>query len=179
MSDDIPQQAINIDVNGTIELSPLEKERLTTLLQHCVTPAAITIDALMICQRERGWISDETLAAIAKFIGISISDLDSVATFYNLIFRQQVARIVLHPCNGMACQLLGSDKIEEKISQYLGICAGETDNDKQFTLVPLPCLGACDKAPIMIADRKLFQLMEIDKIPQILQQLISGVTTDG
>jgi len=163
--------ALTIAVNQPSALSALEQQRLNALLQHCVQPAAISIDALMTVQQTRGWISDQTLAAIALFIGVSEADLDSVATFYNLIFRLPVAKIVLHPCNGMACQLLGSDEVEAQISHCLDISPGQSDRDNNFTLVPLPCLGACDKAPVMIADKTLFELINIEQVPQILAAL--------
>ena len=178
-NNDTGQNRLTITVNQPSELTPLEQQRLTALLLHCVSPAAIAIDALVVVQRDRGWISDQTLQSIATFIGISTADLDSVATFYNLTFRQPVANVVLHPCNGMACQLMGSDEIEQQISHCLNIRAGETDNDNQFTLIPLPCLGACDKAPVMIADKQLFQLMKIDQVATILQQLSGGVADHG
>ena len=167
----VKELALAINVNQPSELSVCEQQRLTMLLDHCVKPAAITIDALMTIQQSRGWISDHTLDAIANFIGVSSADLDSVATFYNLTFRLPVAKVVLHPCNGMACQLMGSHAIERKISQCLNIEPGQTDNDNQVTLIPLPCLGACDKAPVMIADKTLFELMSVNQVSNILTQL--------
>jgi NADH-quinone oxidoreductase subunit E len=163
-----------IAVNQAIELSDAERHRLSLLLAHCVMPAAIAIDALLTIQRTRGWISDHTLVAIADFIGISTADLDSVATFYNLIFRLPVAKIVLHPCNGMSCQLMGSAAIEAQISQNLRIEPGESDGDNMFTLIPLPCLGACDKAPVMIANQELFERLTPDSIGRVLAQLSRG-----
>lgn len=165
------ESTLTIEVNQSCQLSRQEQQRLTELLEHCVKPAAIAIDALVTIQQSRGWISDQTLSAIGSFIGVSTAELDSVATFYNLIFRQPVATTVLHPCNGMACKLMGSDIIERKISSCLGISAGQTDSENRFTMIPLPCLGACDKAPVMIADKTLFELITADKVSDILAQL--------
>lgn len=175
MSDNKDQEKnLTIAVNQAIELSDAERNRLSLLLARCVTPGAIAIDALLTIQRTRGWISDHTLAAIADFIGISTADLDSVATFYNLIFRLPVAKIALHPCNGMSCQLMGSAAIEAQISKNLAINPGESDSDNMFTLIPLPCLGACDKAPVMIANQQLFELLTPASISHVLTQLSSG-----
>lgn len=172
-TDDAPV-GLTIAVNQPSELTTLEQEHLTVLLQHCVEPIAISIDALMCIQKSRGWISDQTLAAIANFIGVSEADLDSVATFYNLIFRLPVAKVVLHPCNGMACRLMGGERVEQEIANCLGVTPGQTDSENNFTLVPLPCLGACDKAPVMIADKVLFEQMQVDQVPKILAKLIAG-----
>lgn len=172
-NNNVSAPALAIRLNEPIELSLAEQQRLTLLLAHCVKPGAITIDALLTIQQSRGWISDQTLQAIASFIGVSTADLDSVATFYNLIFRQPIANVVLHPCNGMACQLMGSETIEHEISRCLGIKPGQSDSDNQFTLIPLPCLGACDKAPVMIAAQTLFERLTTDGIGAILTQLIN------
>jgi len=168
---------LTIVVNQPSPLTALEQQRLTVLLNHCVKPSAITIDALMSVQQTRGWISDQTLQAIAEFIGVSEADLDSVATFYNLIFRLPVAKVVLHPCNGMACHLMAGEDIEHQISQCLGIQPGQSDEN--FTLVPLPCLGACDKAPVMIADKILFERITIAQVSNILAQLTARQANDA
>jgi len=175
---DHPPTDLTIAVNRPGELTALEQERLTVLLAHCVEPSGVSIDALMCVQQSRGWISDQTLAAIAQFIGVSEAALDSVATFYNLIFRQPVAKVVLHPCNGMSCHLMAGEQVEKAISQCLGIELGQSCRDNQFTLIPLPCLGACDKAPVMIADKILFELIKVEQVPQILNQLITRQAND-
>ncbi|NRA52600.1 MAG: NADH-quinone oxidoreductase subunit NuoE [Gammaproteobacteria bacterium] len=172
--------ALTITVSQTATLTREEQCDLTALLDHCVQPQAIAIDALMVIQRYRGWISDQTLTAIAQFITVSTAELDSIATFYNLIFRLPVAKIVLHPCNGMVCQLMGSAAVTAKISQCLGINPGQSDKDNLFTLIPLPCLGACDKAPVMIAAQQLFELIRPERVSTILIQLSddTNINTD-
>jgi len=163
--------ALTITVSQSATLTHEEQRDLTALLAHCVQPQAIVIDALLVIQRYRGWISDQTLIAIAQFIAVTSAELDSVATFYNLIFRLPVAKIVLHPCNGMVCQLMGGVAVTDKISQCLGINPGQSDKDNLFTLIPLPCLGACDKAPVMIAAKQLFELIRPEHISAILIEL--------
>jgi len=174
LDNDSDEPTLTITVNQTTTLTCDEQRDLTALLKHCVQPQAITIDALMTVQRYRGWISDQTLTAIAQFLGISTAELDSVATFYNLIFRLPVAKIVLHPCNGMVCQLMGSAAVEAQLSQCLAILPGQSDSDNQFTLIPLPCLGACDKAPVMIAAQQLFEFITPENVSNILVNLSSA-----
>ncbi|TRY13630.1 NADH-quinone oxidoreductase subunit NuoE [Shewanella hanedai] len=168
-----PQQAIPIalvetDASG---LSEKEQHGIDALISHSPQLAGITIDALKLIQAERGWISDASLNALSIYTNIPVADLDSVATFYNLIFRQPVGTIVLHPCDGISCDLMGAEHIRQCLSHHLNINAGETTADNHFTLIPLPCLGACDKAPVMIANKQLFENMTETEIPELIRAL--------
>jgi NADH-quinone oxidoreductase subunit E len=108
------------------------------------------IDAMLIVQRHRGWVSDESIRAIAALLEMSAEELDGIATFYNLIFRQPVGEKVILLCDSVSCWLRGCDGVKAAISDRLGVDYGETTADGRFTLLPVPCLGACDRAPVMM-----------------------------
>lgn len=108
------------------------------------------IDAMLIVQRHRGWVSDESIRAIANLLEMSAEELDGIATFYNLIFRQPVGEKVILLCDSVSCWLRGCDGVKAAISDTLGVDYGETTADGRFTLLPVPCLGACDRAPVMM-----------------------------
>ncbi|QFU23311.1 NADH-quinone oxidoreductase subunit NuoE [Shewanella eurypsychrophilus] len=156
------------------QLSQCEKAQLDKLLKLAPCPAGVSIDALKVIQEARGWVSDTSLSLLSSYLNVSISDLDSVATFYNLIFRRPVGDIVLHPCNGISCDLMGGAEIRNTISQQLNIKPGETTADNQFTLIPLPCLGACDKAPVMIASKRLYENLDSTQTLGLIDALIKG-----
>ena len=145
------QQQIQTDKQQLQQLlSVAEKSEIDQLLAHYPQPGGACIDALAIVQKYRGWVSDQAIASLADHMGISLSELESVATFYNLIFRLPVGRVLLHPCNGISCQLLGYKEIQQQLQAALQIKEGETCANGQITLISLPCLGACDKAPVML-----------------------------
>ncbi len=160
-----------IATNEVIELSDAEKKAIDNHLKETPFASGASIDALKTIQDHRGWVSDASLHALADYMSIPVTDLDSVATFYNLIFRKPVGKVVLHPCDGISCDLMGGKKIRQCLSQQLNINNGETSQDNQFTLIPLPCLGACDKAPVMIADKNLYQDLRPETVPDILKEL--------
>lgn len=168
-----PGQHPVIPTNETVELSESEIKQIDDALHHVPFPSGASIDALKIIQQHRGWVSDACLKALSKHMKVSTADLDGVATFYNLIFRQPVGKVVLHPCDGISCDLMGGKKVRKCLSKKLGIGDGQTTKDNHFTLIPLPCLGACDKAPVMIASEKLFELMDEQSVPDILEELSS------
>jgi NADH-quinone oxidoreductase subunit E len=137
------------------ELKEIEHE-----LSHYERSSAATIEALKIVQKHRGWVSDEAVKAIAEKLGTSAADVDSVATFYNLIFRKPVGRHVIFTCDSISCHIMGADGLRKKLEDTLGIKYGQTTPDNRFTLLPIVCLGTCDRAPAMLVDQDLHRDLE-------------------
>src|SRR5262249_45729325 len=107
---------------------------------------------MRIVQKHRGWISDEALRDISELLGISTTEIDGVASSYNLLFRQPVGRHVIYLCDSVSCWIMGYTRIEEHLSKKLSIQLGGTTPDDRFTFLPIVCLGACDHAPVMMID---------------------------
>jgi NADH-quinone oxidoreductase subunit E len=149
----------------TEEISEIEGEAA-----HYPKREAVSIDALKIVQRHRGWVSDESLRDIAAHLGMSPTDLDSVATFYNLIFRRPVGRHVIMVCDSVSCWIMGHDRIRQHLSERLGIEFGQTTPDNRFTLLPIVCLGCCDHAPAMMVDADLHSDLDPQKIDAQLEE---------
>ena len=145
-------------------LSPEETAEIAAEIAHVPEPASAMIEALRIVQRHRGWVSDQSVVAIARMLGTSTAEVDSVATFYNLIFRQPVGRHVVMYCDSVSCYVMGCDQLRVALQEKLGIEPGETTSDGRFTLLPIVCLGACDHAPAMMIDEDLI----LDAAPQKL-----------
>lgn len=131
---------------------------------------AALIEALKIVQKHRGWISNESVEAIAAHLDISPAEVDSVATFYNLIFRKPVGRHVILICDSISCYVMDYNKIYKAISEKLGIKFGETTSDKRFTILPNACLGCCDRAPALMVDEDLYRDVTIDQLDQIFEK---------
>jgi NADH-quinone oxidoreductase subunit E len=131
---------------------------------------AVSIDALKIVQRHRGWVSDESLGDLAGYLRISRAELDSIATFYNLIFRKPVGRHIVMICDSVSCWIMGSDRMREHLHERLGIGMGETTPDNRFTLLPIVCLGCCDRAPAMMVDGDLCTDLSPQKIDTELEK---------
>ena len=130
---------------------------------------AACIEALKVVQQHRGWISDESLKDTATMLGMSPDELDSVATFYNLIFRRPVGRHVILLCDSISCWVMGYESLREYLMQILEIKYGETTPDNRFTLLPNVCLGTCDHAPALMIDGDLYQ----DVMPGDLDEILS------
>jgi NADH-quinone oxidoreductase subunit E len=138
--------------------------------EHYPTREAVCIDALKIVQRHRGWVPDESVRDIAEHLGMSATDVDSVATFYNLIFRKPVGRHVVMVCDSVSCWIMGHDRMKKHLSERLGIEYGQTTSDDRFTLLPIVCLGCCDHAPAMMVDSDLQSDLNPEKIDSALEK---------
>jgi NADH-quinone oxidoreductase subunit E len=141
------------------EISDIENE-----ISHLPNRASAAIDALKIVQSYRGWISDESLNAIAELLDMSAGELDGIATFYNLIYRQPVGEKVILYCDSVSCWLMDGDVVCEKIKQKLGVDYGGTTADNKYTLLPVTCLGDCDHAPAMMVGEELHHDLTTDNI---------------
>jgi len=136
--------------------------------RHYEEKRAACIEALKIVQRHRGWVSDESLADLAAFLQMTADELDGVATFYSLIFRKPVGRHVIQVCSSVSCWVMGYDEALRHLRERLGIELGETTADGRFTLLPNVCLGACDRAPVMMIGEELYGELDAKKIDEIL-----------
>ncbi len=151
-------------------LTAEEKHEIEAEFAHYPYKQAVALEALKIVQVRRGWISDESLRDVAEFLGMSPEDLDGVATFYNLIYRRPVGRHVIKICDSVSCWIMGYESLREHLVRKLGIRMGETTSDGRLTLLPIVCLGACDRAPAMMVDDELHVNLESAKIDAILEK---------
>ena len=150
-------------------LTAEEKKEIEAEFPRYEQKRAVSVEALKIVQRHRGWVSDDAIKDIAEFLEMSPDELDGVATFYNLIFRKPVGRHVILVCNSVTCWIMGYEGLLEHLKRRLGIDLGETTADGLFTLLPIVCLGACDQAPAMMIDDELYGNLDPAKIDEILQ----------
>src|SRR5574337_469811 len=110
--------------------------------------------ALYIAQREYGWLPDEAIKEVADLLGLTVTEVGSVASFYTMYFREKVGKHVVSFCNDLPCALAGADKMLEHIEKKLGCKAGQTTADGMITLREAECLGGCNHAPVMLIDGK-------------------------
>ena len=149
-------------------LSHEERQEIEAELAHYPYKRAACIEALKILQRHRRWISDESLRDLAPLLEMSVHELDNVATFYNLIFRQPVGEHVILLCDSVSCWIMGYERIQQRLRDELGIEMGQTTADGRFTLLPMVCLGDCDHAPALMVDEDLHHDLDAEKVSQVL-----------
>jgi NADH-quinone oxidoreductase subunit E len=151
-------------------LSNEEVLEINAELAHAVTKASASVDALNIVQRHRGWVSDEAVKDVAAMLDMTTNELDAVATFYSFIFRRPVGRHVILICDSISCWVMGYNPLLDLLKTQLGITFGGTTEDKRFTLLPISCLGACDRAPAMMVDEDLYGPVTPEMMEEILRK---------
>jgi len=151
-------------------LTDKEIQEITDELAHCATKASASVEALNIVQHHRGWVSDEAVKDIAATLEMTAGELDAVATFYSFIFRRPVGRHVILVCDSISCWVMGYNPLLDVLKTNLGISFGETTTDKRFTLLPISCLGACDRAPAMMVDDDLYGPVTPETMNEILKK---------
>ena len=162
------QQVIASSAMHPLKLSAEEIAEIEHEMTLYPDKRAVGLEALKIVQKYQGWVSDESLLGISKYLDIPAADLEGVATFFNLVYRQNVGKNVILFCDSVSCWIMGCDGLKQHIKQQLAIDYGETSADGQFTLIPVPCLGDCDKAPVMMVGPDLHRNLTPDKIDTII-----------
>lgn len=147
-----------------------EKTEIEKAIELVPYRKAACVEALKVVQEHRRWISDESLKDVAHFMDMSPAELDSVATFYNLIFRKEVGKHVILVCDSISCWVMGYENLRDELFNRLGVKFGETTADGQFTVLPNCCLGTCDCAPALMIDNDLYRNVTIEQLEQILKK---------
>ena len=130
------------------------------------------IYALFLVQQQQGYVSGQSMAFVAQQIGCTAADVEDVVSYYTMFYTKPVGRIVINVCRTLSCALLGAERVTAEISATLGIAPGETTADGMFTLMEVECLGACDRAPVvMINDDQWHERLQASEVGRFLEDL--------
>jgi NADH-quinone oxidoreductase E subunit len=110
--------------------------------------------ALYLVQEQQGHLTANAMRHVAGILDMTPAEVDDVATYYVMFFRERVGTYVLQVCRTLSCALNGAERVTEALSEKLGIKVGQTDASGMFTLLEFECLGACDRAPIVMVNNE-------------------------
>lgn len=128
------------------------------------------IPALLAAQKEISYLPKEIQKEIAILFNLDATEVHSVVTFYDMFHENPVGKHLIHLCKNASCMLRGSDAIMEGFCKHLKIQPHETTEDGEFTLIPSECLGACDKAPMILMDEDVVGPLNVDEIEPLLDK---------
>jgi NADH-quinone oxidoreductase E subunit len=112
------------------------------------------LGALYLVQDQEGYLTASGMRHVAGILEMTAAEVEDVATYYVMFFRERVGKYVLQVCRTLSCALNGAERVTEALSEKLGIKVGETDSSGMFTLLEFECLGACDRAPIVMVNNE-------------------------
>jgi NADH-quinone oxidoreductase subunit E len=110
------------------------------------------LPALYLAQYQQGYITANAIRHVAELLGITRADVEDVVSFYTMFYTKPVGRFVLQVCRTLSCAVNGAERVTEELSAKLGIKPGQTDPGGTFTLLEVECLGACDRAPVVMVN---------------------------
>ena len=120
-------------------------------------------------QAKSGYISEDAIGNIAESLGLTVSDVYGVTTFYSFLSTKPLGRHVIRICKSVPCCLKDAEMMIDWIGEELGIAPGETTPDGRFTFELTNCIGACDQAPAMLINDELYGQLTREKISEILK----------
>jgi len=128
------------------------------------------LELLKEAQKVAGYLSGESLVNVAQSLGLPVSEVYGVASFYSFLTTKPQGRNIIRVCKSVPCFLQNSDTIIDSIRRELGINSGETTPDGRFSFELTNCIGACDKAPAMMINHDVYNDLTPEKISQILKK---------
>jgi NADH-quinone oxidoreductase E subunit len=136
--------------------TPENRERLERIAAHYPPEhrRSAVIPALYIVQEQIGYVSAPAIRHVAEVIGITPAEVDDVVTYYAMFFREPVGKYVVQVCRTLSCALRGAERVTQEMARTLGVKPGETDPTGTFTLMEMECLGACDRAPVVMVNNE-------------------------
>jgi NADH-quinone oxidoreductase subunit E len=145
------------------------EEKLETLLSESQDGQRNLIALLQKVQGELGYVPEEAIHAISDRTGVPVSEVFGVLTFYAQFRLEPQGRNLIRVCLGTACHVLGSAKILESLERHLGVQAGGTTSDVEFTLDEVRCLGSCSLAPVMMVNQDTYGRLTPDRALKIVE----------
>ena len=151
---------------------PLElKEELKTQIASAEHARELAIDVLMAVQAHYGYLSDAAVAEAGALLDMTTLEIDELATFYTFLYREPVGRYVIHICDSVICWMAGEENLKDHLCRKLGIQMGETTTDGLFTLLPVCCIGYCDRAPAILVNRQVHGPLTLEKLDLLIDEL--------
>jgi NADH-quinone oxidoreductase subunit E len=129
------------------------------------------LPALYLVQDQQGYITANSMRYVAGLLGITAADVEDVVTYYTMFFTKPVGRFVVSVCRTLSCALNGAERVTEEIRGALGILPGETDQTGTFTLLEVECLGACDRAPVIMINDAWQEHQRPEDVKRLLDDL--------
>ncbi|MFC2069840.1 NADH-quinone oxidoreductase subunit NuoE [Chloroflexota bacterium] len=155
------------------------KNQVDEILTSCRGEKAELIPVLQRVQQGLGYLPETALSQIADFINVPESTVFGIATFYSQFKLTPIGRNVIKVCRGTGCYVKGAPRLLDELEKELGIKAGETTQDLEYTLETVACFGACALAPVMVVDEDVYGRMTKDKVRQILDKYLEESQNNG
>ena len=135
---------------------------------------SVVLPALYLVQDQLGYITANAMRYVAGLLEITPADVEDVVSFYTMFYTEPVGRFVLQVCRTLSCAINGAERVTEEIAAKLGIEPGQTDPSGTFTMLEVECLGACDRAPVVMVYDAWHECQKPEDVGRLIDGLRSG-----
>ena len=129
------------------------------------------LPALYLVQHQQGYITGHAMRHVAEILKVTPAEVEDVVSYYTMFYTKPVGTFVLSVCRTLSCAVNGAERVVEEICNHLHIKPGQTDASGTFTLIEVECLGACDRAPVIMVNDAWQELQRPEDIPALLENL--------
>ena len=143
------------------------REQLAEVLDSYKGERGAVIPILQKVQEKLGYLPEEAVKEVALFLRASESEIYGVITFYAQFRTTPSGKNIVRVCRGTACHVRGGARIRAEVEKHLGIRAGETSPDLEYTLETVACIGACALSPTMVVNEETYGQMTTKKVAEI------------
>lgn len=155
-------------------LTEITKNAILELQKKYPVKRSALIPALHMAQHEKGYLPLEVQQEVADLFDIDPNEVHALVTFYDMFFEEPIGRHVIHVCKNVSCMLRGADGVLTTLCRKLDIEPGQTTADGEFTVIASECLGACDRAPMLLVDDKVMGPVLQEDIDQVIEEAKKG-----
>lgn len=153
--------------------SEKEQQELNKILEKYPPDRKMSavLPALYLAQREKNWLDNEDIAAVAEALDISVTHVHSVIGFYTLFRKEPVGKYMVQVCTDLPCALRGAEDFYKRLCERMGVPGGGTTEDNLFTVEEVVCIAACDKAPCMQINLEYHENLTDEQIDEVIARL--------
>ncbi len=146
-------------------------EKVRELVRPYAGKPTELIQALHRVQSALGYLPTEAQVAVAEALGVPLSQVRGVVTFYHFFRTKPAGRHTVRVCLGTACHVRGAERVLSNLKEELKVELGETTADGKFTLTAVRCLGCCGLAPVMMIDEEVYGKLDPKRARQVVRQI--------
>ena len=129
------------------------------------------LPALYLAQEQQGYITANAIRHVAELVGITRADVEDVVSYYSMFYTRPVGTFVINVCRTLSCAINGAGRVTEEICAKLALRPGETDASGTFTVMEVECLGACDRAPVVMVNDAWHECLQPEAAAKLIDDL--------
>lgn len=152
--------------------SEKEQQALDEILKKYPSKLSAVLPALYLAQREKNWLDQDDIIAVAEALDISVTHVHSIIGFYTLFRKEPVGKYMVQVCTDLPCALRGAEDFYKRLCQRMGLGPrGGTTEDGLFTVEEVVCIAACNKAPCLQINLKYHENLTDEQIDEVIDRL--------